>query len=146
MSDNQNATVAAPVVKTKEEKLLAIQAQITKLQARFDDVLNDRVTVKVAKVAYCPSVGERVLATIGRNTPTSSPKVVEGVVTAVKLPAIVDGKAVGATQVRVRVYEGTFEEQLVTLYPAQLVPVPVGAGDDAADEAGDEANDDTDNS
>lgn len=123
MSDNTNATVAAPVVKTKEEKLIAIDAQIAKLQARRDDVLNDRVTVKVAKVAYIPEVGDKVLATVGRNTPTSQAKVVEGTVIAIKHPAIVDGKAVGAVQVRVEVGEG-FDKQLVTLYPAQLTAVP----------------------
>lgn len=132
---NTAAAPAAPVVKTKEEKLAAIKAQIEKLQARYDDVLNDRVVAtKVAKVAYCPEAGDKVIATIGRNTATSQAKLVEGVVTAVKHPAVVDGKTVGAIQVRVRVYEGTFEEQLVTLYPAQLTAVPVSdAPTDAAE-------------
>ena len=141
MPDNQNA--AAPVIKTKEEKLIAIDAQIARLQQRRDDIVHDRVTAKVAKVAYIPEVGAKVLATIGRNTPTSQAKVVQGTVTAVKHPAIVDGKAVGAVQVRVRVYEGEFEEQLVTLYPAQLVPVKADEPTDGeADEANDEGADD----
>ena len=135
---NENATVAAPVIKTKEEKLAAITAQITKLQARYDDVLNDRVTVKVAKVAYVPNVGDKVLATVGRNTPTSQAKIVEGTVIAVKHPAIVDGKPVGAVQVRVEVGEG-FDKQLVTLYPAQLTAVP--ASDAPADDNGAADND-----
>lgn len=136
MSDNFNAVealnaaatteAAVPVVKTKEEKLAAIKAKIEKLEQQYDDVLNDRaVTKAAAKPTYCPEVGDKVIATIGRNTATSQAKLVEGVVTAVKHPAIVDGKASGAIQVRVRVYEGTFEEQLVTLYPAQLTPIPV---------------------
>lgn len=117
---------AVPVVKTKEEKLAAIKAKIEKLEQQYDDVLNDRaVTKAAAKPTYCPEVGDKVIATIGRNTATSQAKLVEGVVTAVKYPAVVDGKASGAIQVRVRVYEGTFEEQLVTLYPAQLTPIPV---------------------
>lgn len=135
MSDNFNADealnaaatteAAVPVVKTKEEKLAAIKAKIEKLEQQYDDVLNDRTVTKAAKPTYCPEVGDKVIATIGRNTATSQAKLVEGVVTAVKHPAIVDGKASGAIQVRVRVYEGTFEEQLVTLYPAQLTPIPV---------------------
>lgn len=120
---------AVPVVKTKEEKLEAIKAQIERLNQRYDDVLNDRVVTKTAKVVYCPEVGDKVLATIGRNTATSTAKVVEGTVIAVKHPTVdAEGKSVGATQVRVEVGEG-FDTQLVTLYPAQLVPVP------AADEA-----------
>lgn len=147
MSDqelNQAATSApaAPIVKTKDEKLATIKAQIVKLEQRYDDVLNDRVTVKVAKVAYCPVAGDKVLATVGRNTPTSKAKVVEGTVVAVRHPAIVDGKATGAVQVRVRINEGEFDEQLVTLYPANLTPVPTESTDDvlngAADEQGEE--------
>ena len=120
------AAPAAPVVKTKEEKLAEIKAKIDRLTQRYDDVLNDRaVAAKVAKPAYCPEVGDKVIATIGRNTATSQAKLVEGEVTAVRHPTVVDGKASGAVQVRVRVYAGTFEEQLVTLYPAQLTAVPV---------------------
>lgn len=134
MSDT--TATAQPIVKTKDEKLAAIKAQIERLQARYDDVLNDRqpATAK-AKVAYCPGIGDKVLATIGRNTGKTAAKVVEGVVTAVKHPAVgTDGKSVGAVQVRVRVYEGTFEEQLVTLYPAQLVPVPTEQADEVPTE------------
>ena len=117
---------STPVVLTKDEKLAKIKTQIAKLEARYDDVLNDRVTAKAAKApAYLPEVGDRVIATVGRNTATSQAKSVEGVVTAVK-PATIDantGKTVSAAQVRVRINEGTFDEQLVTLYPAQLTKV-----------------------
>lgn len=143
MSDLNQANspaTAAPVVKTKEEKLASITAQIAKLQQRYDDVLNDRVTAKVAKVAYCPVAGDRVLATVGRNTPTSQARVVEGTVVAVRVAPIVDGKAVGSTQVRVRINEGEFDEQLVTLYPANLTPVPTESTDDVLNGASDEGS------
>lgn len=129
---------AVPVVKTKEEKLAAITVQIERLNQRYDDILNDRVVAKVAKAVYCPEIGDKVLATIGRNTATSAAKVVEGTVIAIKHPTVdAEGKTVGATQVRVEVGEG-FDTQLVTLYPAQLVPVPKGdtsdvESDDAAE-------------
>jgi hypothetical protein len=121
MSEINNETTQA-VVKyadmTKEQKLAYIDGQIVKLQQKRDDVLNDRVTVRTAKAVYAPEIGDKVLATVGRNTATSQAKVIEGTVVAVKAPA--EGEK-GATQVRVRIYAGTFDEQLVTLYPAQLV-------------------------
>lgn len=113
------AAASAPIVLTKEEKIAKIDSQIARLQAKRDDVVNDRVTVKAKKEVYVPNVGDKVLATIGRNTATSQSKIVPGTVTAVKLP---EEGSKGATQVRVRILEGTFDEQLVTLYPAQLVP------------------------
>lgn len=119
--ENQTAAAAKPVL-TKEEKIAKIDKQIAALQAKRDDVVNDRVTSKAGKkVTYAPAVGDKVMATVGRNTATGKQaQVVPGVVTAVKTPA--EGEK-GATQVRVRIYEGTFEEQLVTLYPAQLEQV-----------------------
>jgi uncharacterized protein (DUF1684 family) len=104
--------------RNKDQKLAVIADELTKLAQRFDDVANDRVTVRAAKAVYVPAVGDKVLATVGRNTATSQAKVIPGTVTAVKFPA--EGEK-GATQVRVRINEGTFDEQLVTLYPAQLV-------------------------
>lgn len=121
-------TANAKPVLTKEEKLAKISASIAALQAKYDDVLNDRVSAKkAAKVAYLPNVGERVLATVGRNTANKQATVVEGVVVAVKLAELgEDGKTKGATQVRVQFGEG-FDVQLVTLYPAQLQAVPADA-------------------
>lgn len=129
MSEN-----APKVALTKDEKLTALRAQLAKLIQKIDDVENDRVPAPAAKkVVYMPFVGEKVLATVGRTTATSKPEVVEGTVLAIKLAAIGDdGKAKGATQVRVRIYEGQFEEQTVTLYPAQLVsnePKPEAAAE-----------------
>jgi hypothetical protein len=123
MSSTQNAT--AKIVLTKEEKLAAITAQIAKLQVRFDDVTNDREPTKTVKAAgYAPVVGDKVIA-----------KLIPGTVTAIKPATIVEGKVVGATQVRVRINEGEFDEQLVTLYPAQLVKFvePVAAEEVAAE-------------
>lgn len=119
----ENQVPTAPVVKTKEEKLAAIKAQIEKLEKRYDDVLNDRVPQPAAKkVAYMPEVGASVLATVGRNTATSKATVEEGTVVAVKAAVVgEDGKVKSAAQVRVRIKAGTFDEQLITLYPAQLV-------------------------
>ena len=127
--------VKVPVVLTKEEKLANITAQIARLQVRFDDILNDREPTKAVKApSYSPEVGDKVIATIGRNSATTQSKLVEGVVTAIKPATVVDGKAVGATQVRVRINAGEFDEQLVTLYPAQLVKFVEPAVEEAAAE------------
>lgn len=105
--------------RTKEQKLAIIAADVVSAVTRFDNVTNDRVPqARAPKVVYAPVVGDVVLATIGRNTATSQAKVVEGTVTAIKTPA--EGEK-GTTQVRVRIFAGSFDEQLVTLYPAQLV-------------------------
>ena len=113
------ANQAKPVL-TKEEKLAKIQEQIAKLQQRYDDVLNDRVVQRAKKEVAVPAVGAKVLATIGRNTPTTQAKVEEGTVVAVKFP---EPGTKGGVQVRVRIKEGQFEEQLVTLYAAQVEEV-----------------------
>lgn len=115
------AAPAAPL--TKEQRLEKIQAQIAKLQQRYDDVLNDRQPqAKAKKEVYVPEAGDVVIATVGRNTATSQASTEKGTVIAVKFPEVgEDGKAKGSTQVRVRIKEGQFEEQVVTLYPAQLV-------------------------
>lgn len=106
---------------TKDEKIAKIDEQIAKLQARRDDIVNDRQPVKAKKEVYIPEVGANVLATIGRTTATTQARIVEGLVVAVKFPA--EGEK-GAVQVRVRINAGSFDEQLVTLYPAQLVAAP----------------------
>ena len=129
MSENQTQAVAL----TKEEKIARIDAQIAKLQQRRDDVLNDRVTVKAKAAAYVPAVGDKVLATVGRKTATTNPTIEEGTVVAVKAP---NAGEKGSVQVRVRIKEGQFEEQVVTLYPTQLVPnnpEPVAEGEAAAE-------------
>jgi len=135
MSENQTAATAKPVL-TKEEKLAKIDAQIKLLQVKRDDIANDRIPATKAKAAaYVPSVGDAVIATVGRNTATSQAKAVEGTVVAVKFPEVDgEGKAKGAIQVRVRIFAGTFDEQLVTLYPAQLEAVKVEAEVDAESE------------
>lgn len=114
--------------RTKEQKLAIIAEEVGKALTRYDNVLNDRTPAPKAKAdAYAPTIGDKVLATIGRNTSTSQARVVEGEVTAVKTPGAGEK---GATQVRVRIFAGTFDEQLVTLYPAQLVKQPA-EGDSA---------------
>lgn len=131
MSENQTAK---PVL-TKEEKLAKIDAQIASLQAKRDDIANDRIpAAKVKPAAYVPNVGDKVLATVGRNTATSQASTKEGTVIAVK-PATLDeaGKVKSAAQVRVRINEGTFDEQVVTLYPAQLQAVKAEAEDGISD-------------
>lgn len=114
------ANQAAKPVLTKEEKLAKIQEQIAKLQQRYDDVLNDRVVARAKKETPVPNVGDKVLATIGRNTATTQAKVEVGTVVAIKFP---EEGSKGGVQVRVRLYEGQFEEQLVTLYAAQVEAV-----------------------
>lgn len=135
MSDNQaidqaatDATAAAAVkakpVLTKEERIAKVDAEIARLQAKRDDIVNDRITAPKAKApVYVPEAGAKVLATVGRATATTQPKVYVGEVIAVKAPELdAEGKAKGATQVRVRINAGTFDEQIVTLYPAALQP------------------------
>lgn len=122
----QDTTATQKPVLTKDEKLAKITANIKALQAKYDDILNDRIVAKAAKVVYLPSVGDAVMATHGRNTPTSQAKVIPGTVLSVKHPEVgEDGKPKGAIQVRVRIYEGTFDEQAITVYPGQLQPAPV---------------------
>lgn len=106
--------------RTKDQKLALKANDIVKAVESFDNLANDRVVAKAGKTVYAPAVGDKVIAVIGRNTATSQAKSVEGTVVAIKTPA--EGEK-GATQVRVRVFEGTFDEQLVTLYPAQLTKV-----------------------
>lgn len=103
--------------RTKDQKLAIKAADIVKSVESFDNLANDRVVAKAGKAVYEPAVGDKVLATIGRNTPTSQQRVVEAVVLAIRKPA--EGEK-GATQVRVQFGEG-FDVQAVTLYPAQLV-------------------------
>lgn len=103
--------------RSKDQKLAIIADDLTKTATRFYNVQNDIVVVREGKPVYEPAVGDAVIATVGRNTATSQAKLVEGTVVAVKKPA--EGEK-GATQVRVRIYAGTFDEQLVTLYPANL--------------------------
>lgn len=136
------AAAQAPKVLTKEEKLAKIQGQIDKLTQRYDDVLNDRQPqAKAKKEVYIPAAGDIVVATVGRNTATSQASTEKGTVIAVKFPEVgEDGKAKGSTQVRVRIKEGQFEEQVITLYPAQLVkfagdiPETAEEGDDSVDD------------
>jgi len=126
-TDGSGATppAAAPVVKTKDEILAGIKAQIDKLTQKYDDVLNDRQPqVKAKKEVFIPVAGERVLATIGRTTATTQAKVLEALVLGVKVPA--PGEK-GATQVKVRIYEGTFEEQTVVLYLTAIEKAPAPA-------------------
>lgn len=136
---NAAATAQAPKVLTKDEKLAKIKGQIDKLTQRYDDVLNDRQPApKAKKEVYIPSAGDVVIATVGRNTATSQASTEKGTVIAVKFPEVgEDGKAKGSTQVRVRIKEGQFEEQVVTLYPAQLVKF-VDETTEAADAEGEE--------
>ena len=122
MTEATNTTaVAAP---TKEEKIAKLQAQADKLLQRIDDIQNDRVTGKAKKEVYVPQAGDKVIATVGRNTATSQAASEEGTVIAVKSPEVgAEGKSRGGIQVRVRIKEGQFEEQVVTLYVSQLTKV-----------------------
>lgn len=117
------AQAAARAVKpalTKDEKIAKIEADIKRLQEKLDDVRNDRVSApKAKKEVYVPQVGERVIATVGRNTATSKARLEVGIVRAIKLGEdLGDGKR-SQTQVRVEFGSG-FDAQFATLYPAQL--------------------------
>jgi hypothetical protein len=127
-------TAAAPKIKfsdmTKEQKLAKIDADIAKLNERRQAIVEGREVKATKAPAYVPEVGAAVLATVGRNTATSQAKVVEAVVVAIKAPA--DGEK-GGTQVRIRIGSG-FDEQLVTVYPAQLKPNVAAMPDEVSDE------------
>lgn len=120
MTAANNTSVAL----TKEEKIVKLQSQVDKLLQRIDDIQNDRVTGKAKKEVYVPQAGDSVIATVGRNTATSQASSELGTVIAVKFPEVdAEGKARGGVQVRVRIKEGQFEEQVITLYASQLTKV-----------------------
>ncbi len=112
-------------VLTKEERIASLEAQITKLTQRLDDVRNDRVTASAKKVVPLPVEGDVVAFTYGRTTPTSQARELIGTVTGVKpkVEAGPDGK--GGTPALVRVSVGSgFDIEVLTIYPAQIKPEP----------------------
>jgi len=132
MTDTTNA--AAAKIKfsdmTKEQKIAKIDADIVKLNEKRQAIVEGR-EVKASKApVYIPEVGAAVLATIGRTTATTQAKVVEAIVVAVRQPAEGDKTP---TQVRIRIGEG-FDEQLVTVYPAQLKPNVAAMPDEISDD------------
>ena len=136
VNNEATAIEATPRVLTDEEnaKIAKLAEQIAKITAKIEAIKAGKPEKAAKAEAYVPAVGAPVIATIGRNTAKTQAKLVEGVVTAVKLGETgADGKT-SATQVRVRINAGTFEEQLVTLYPAQLKPNPAKMEDNITDD------------
>ena len=120
MSDTQ----AAAYTPTADElaKIAKLEEQVTKINAKIAALKAGKpVVAKVAKVVFVPEVGAKVLATIGRATATSQPRVLEALVLGVKKPA--EGEK-GSTLVRAQVGEG-FDAQVFTLFLTQVAPVPV---------------------
>lgn len=133
---NNEATAvenARPLTEEEVAKIAKLNEQIAKLTARIAAIKAGKPE-KAKAEAYVPEVGAPVIATVGRTTAKTQAKLVEGVVTAVKLGTPGEDGKVSATQVRVRIYEGTFDEQLVTLYPAQLKPNPAKMDDNVSDD------------
>lgn len=122
-SDIANEAVESAIVKaapTKAERIAAIDAKITKLQEQRYNIENDIVAApKAAKVVVLPAVGDTIVFTYGRRTPTTEPVQRVGVVIAVKPKTEVEGKSLPA-QVKVQAGEG-FDAELITIYPAQIV-------------------------
>lgn len=111
-------TTAKPQL-TKEEKLARIQEQITKLQAKYDDVLNDRIQPKVKKVIELPVIGEVVSFLFGRKTATTNPVEKSGTVIAIKPAVALENGKTSPAQIKVQIGDG-FDAEFVVLYPAQI--------------------------
>lgn len=131
-SIDQNATdtalsiIPAAKVLTKEEKIVALKAQIAKLEVRLYNVENDIVApVKAAKVAVLPEVGVDVLFSYGRKTPTTEPEQKVGRVVAIKPAIVVDGKTKPA-QIKVQIGDG-FDAEYVVIYLGQIVEAEAAA-------------------
>lgn len=122
-----STTAQAKPVLTKEEKLARIQEQITKLQAKYDDILNDRVQVKVKKEIALPAIGETVEFLFGRKTATTNPVRKSGVVIAIKPAVALEGGKTSPAQIKVQTGEG-FDAEFNVLYPAQIIRAE-GAGE-----------------
>lgn len=106
-------------VKTKEEKIAVIDAQIAKLGVRRYNVENDIVVAKTSKVIVLPAVGADVLFKHGRRTATTEPVQKLGRVVAVKPSTTgANGKVLPA-QIKVSIGEG-FDQEFVVIYPAQI--------------------------
>lgn len=113
------ATTSTPVVLTKEEKLAKITKEIARLTAKYDDILNDRVAVKVSKEVALPNVGDTVIFVTGRKTATTEPTQRIGTVVAVKPKATVGDKTTPAL-IKVQYGEG-FDIEFANIYPAQVL-------------------------
>lgn len=117
-----NATPA--VTLTKEEKLVAIDAQIAKLHQRRHNIENDIVVVKTPKAVVLPELGALVAFSYGRKTATTSPVAKQGTVVAIKPSIELEGGKRAPAQIKVQIGEG-FDTEFVVIYPAQLVtPAP----------------------
>lgn len=106
-------------------------AQVAKLEEQLKKIAEKIANIKAGKptkpvkAVFVPAVGERVLATIGRATATTQPKVVEAVVLGVKRPA--DGEK-GPTLVRIESGEG-FDKQALTVFLTAVQPLPKAEDD-----------------
>ncbi len=110
-------------VLTKEERIANITAQIERLLAKKDDIINDRVTAKVKKVVPLPEIGDVVAFTYGRTTPTSTARELVGTVIGVKAKVEPGEDGKGGTPALVRVTVGSgFDIEVLTIYPAQIKP------------------------
>ena len=116
-----NPVPAAPVILTKEEKLVRLDAQIAKLQQKRDDIANDVVHVKAVKEVALPEVGSDILFNYGRRTATTEPVQKLGRVIAVKPAGMnAEGSKKLPAQIKISIGEG-FEQEFVVIYPAQMV-------------------------
>lgn len=102
---------------TKEEKIAHIEKQITALNAKLLDVVNDVVRTPAKKTVPLPAIGDTVSFLRGRNTATTEAVETIGTVVGIK-PA---GEKTRA-QLKVQVGYG-FDIEFVTLYPAQCTAV-----------------------
>jgi hypothetical protein len=125
MSEVQAVETTRTLTEAEAAAIAKAEGQIAKLREKIAAIIAGK-PAKAAKVVFIPEVGATVLATIGRATATSQPKVVEAVVLGVKKPA--EGEK-GATLVRVRTGEG-FDEQNFTVFLTQVAPLPVAEEDD----------------
>ena len=115
---------------TKDEKIAYVQKQIDTLTAKLNDIINDVVRVAAKKVVALPAVGDTVLFSRGRRTPTTEPVDTFATVVAIKPAVALESGKTAPAQIKVQIGEG-FDAELVVIYPAQCKALPVEAEDAA---------------
>jgi hypothetical protein len=114
MTEQTTAVVAAAL--TKEERIAKIDAQIVKLQAKRQSVIDGRPAKTKASVAL-PSIGDEISFNYGRGVTVTQ---LSGTVLGVKNEP---GKPV---VIRAQVGEG-FDAEIVSLFPSQIIVPAVAA-------------------
>jgi len=111
---------------SKEEKIAHVEKQIAGLTAKLNDIINDVVRVAVKKTVALPAIGDTVLFSRGRRTPTTEPVDTYATVVAIKPAVTLESGKTAPAQIKVQIGEG-FDAEFVVIYPAQCKALPVEA-------------------